>query len=86
MNTSYDWFLDHGVLLESAQAQVADVRGGLQDVPPEGRRPFNVDEVLEKYGRLDIFFANAGIIAGAERILDASADNFMKTMRTNALR
>ena len=45
-----------------------------------------VDEVLQKYGRLDIFFANAGIIAGAERILDATADNFMKTMRTNALR
>ena len=45
-----------------------------------------VDDVLEKYGRLDIFFANAGIIAGGERILDASADNFMKIMRTNALR
>jgi NAD(P)-dependent dehydrogenase (short-subunit alcohol dehydrogenase family) len=45
-----------------------------------------VDEVLEKHGRLDIFFANAGITAGMDRILDASADNFMKTMRTNALR
>ena len=45
-----------------------------------------VNEVLEKYGRLDIFFANAGITTGVERILDASADNFMKAMRTNALR
>lgn len=44
-----------------------------------------VNEVLEKYGRLDIFFANAGITTGGERILDASADNFMKAMRTNAL-
>lgn len=44
-----------------------------------------VNEVLEKYGRLDIFFANAGITTGAERILDAKAENFMKAMRTNAL-
>jgi NAD(P)-dependent dehydrogenase (short-subunit alcohol dehydrogenase family) len=44
-----------------------------------------VNEVLEKYGRLDIFFANAGITSGGERILDARADNFMKAMRTNAL-
>lgn len=44
-----------------------------------------VNEVLEKYGRLDIFFANAGITAGAVRVLDATADDFMKVMRTNAL-
>jgi NAD(P)-dependent dehydrogenase (short-subunit alcohol dehydrogenase family) len=44
-----------------------------------------VNEVLEKYGRLDIFFANAGITTGMERITEASADNFMKAMRTNAL-
>ena len=44
-----------------------------------------VNEVLEKYGRLDIFFANAGITTGMERILDAKAENFMKAMRTNAL-
>lgn len=44
-----------------------------------------VDEALEKYGRLDILFANAGITTGGERILEATADNFMKAMRTNAL-
>lgn len=44
-----------------------------------------VDEVLEKYGRLDIFFANAGITAGAVTVLDATADDFMKIMKTNAL-
>lgn len=44
-----------------------------------------VNEVLQMYGRLDIFFANAGITTGMERILDAKAENFMKAMRTNAL-
>ncbi|TKA25182.1 hypothetical protein B0A50_05880 [Salinomyces thailandicus] len=44
-----------------------------------------VNEALEKYGRLDVFFANAGISNLPQRILDASADDFMKTMRTNAL-
>ena len=44
-----------------------------------------VNEALEKYGRLDIFFANAGISITTERITEASADKFMKTMKTNAL-
>lgn len=44
-----------------------------------------VNEALEKYGRLDIFFANAGISGMSARILDASGEDFMKVMRTNAL-
>lgn len=44
-----------------------------------------VNEALEKYGRLDVFFANAGISITTERIVDGSAEKFMKTMRTNAL-
>ncbi|KAI6823429.1 NAD(P)-binding protein [Hortaea werneckii] len=44
-----------------------------------------VNEALEKYGRLDVFFANAGISHLPSRIFEASADDFMKTMRTNAL-
>ena len=45
-----------------------------------------VDEALEKYGRLDIMFANAGIV-GTNRIFgDIEAEEFMKTMRTNVLR
>jgi len=43
-----------------------------------------VNEALDKYGRLDIFFANAGISA-LKRILDGSAEDFMKVMKTNAL-
>ena len=45
-----------------------------------------VNEALKQYGRLDVFFANAGISITTERILDASAEKFMKTMQTNALR
>ncbi|KAK5010565.1 hypothetical protein LTR28_009108 [Elasticomyces elasticus] len=45
-----------------------------------------VDEALEKYGRLDIFFANAGINISNKRIYEASADEFMQVMKTNALR
>ncbi|KAK3712767.1 hypothetical protein LTR37_008857 [Vermiconidia calcicola] len=44
-----------------------------------------VNEALEKYERLDVFFANAGISITTERFLEGSADKFMKTMRTNAL-
>ena len=70
-----------------------------------------INEALEKYERLDVFFANAGISITTERFLEVSrgfpleivgllggvylrfanpskgsADKFMKTMRTNALR
>ena len=45
-----------------------------------------VNEVLEKYGRLDIFFANAGISITTKSVLDSSAEDFMKVMKTNALR
>ena len=45
-----------------------------------------VNEVLEKYGRLDIFFANAGISITMTGIIDSSAEDFMQVMQTNALR
>lgn len=45
-----------------------------------------VNEALEKYGRLDVFFANAGISISAERITEASGDKFDQVMRTNAKR
>ena len=45
-----------------------------------------VNLALENYGRLDVFFADGGISISAEKILDASAENFMKTWKTNTLR
>lgn len=45
-----------------------------------------VNEALEKYGRLDVFFANAGISVTMAKVLDAEAEDFMQVMKTNALR
>lgn len=44
-----------------------------------------VDEAVQKYGRLDIMFANAGIVGSNKRFTDIDTDEFMKTMRTNVL-
>lgn len=44
-----------------------------------------VDDALSQYGRLDIFFANAGIAIHSGRIYEADAEAFMETMRVNAL-
>lgn len=45
-----------------------------------------VDAALDQYGRLDIFFANAGISVTMAKVLDAEVDDFMQVMKTNALR
>ena len=43
-----------------------------------------VEEVLRTYGRLDIFFANAGISSG-KLFTDTTEDEFMRIMRGNTL-
>ena len=44
-----------------------------------------VQEALDKHGRLDIMFANAGI-SSMKLFYDASGEEFMEMMRTNTLR
>ncbi|KAI5795638.1 hypothetical protein EDC01DRAFT_652998 [Geopyxis carbonaria] len=45
-----------------------------------------VNEAITTYGRLDIFFANAGITGGAvAHVRDIEARTFMNTMRVNSL-
>lgn len=44
-----------------------------------------VDECLSKYGRLDIFFANAGIVGTNKHFGEVDGEEFMRTMRTNVL-
>jgi NAD(P)-dependent dehydrogenase (short-subunit alcohol dehydrogenase family) len=44
-----------------------------------------IDEAVAKYGRLDIFFANAGIVGQPKIFTEIDGDGFMNTMRTNAL-
>lgn len=44
-----------------------------------------VDECLSKYGRLDIFFANAGAVGTNKHFGEVGGQEFMKTLRTNVL-
>lgn len=41
-------------------------------------------EALDKYGRLDVFYANAGIASG-KLFTDTSAEEYMNMMRVNTL-
>jgi NAD(P)-dependent dehydrogenase (short-subunit alcohol dehydrogenase family) len=45
-----------------------------------------VDEAVETYGRLDIFFANAGVVGQPKMFTDIAADKFLSTLRTNVVR
>lgn len=44
-----------------------------------------VEEVIRDYGRLDVMFANAGVPGTPATFEDVSAEQFMATMRVNAL-
>lgn len=43
-----------------------------------------IEQAMSKFGRLDVFFANAGVATG-DRIQDETAESFMRMMRINAL-
>lgn len=45
-----------------------------------------IDDAVSKYGRLDVFFANAGINGAHKPFEDISQAEFEATMRTNTLR
>lgn len=45
-----------------------------------------VEEALETYGRLDVFFANAGVIGQPRPFTDIDADQFLATLKTNVVR
>ena len=44
-----------------------------------------VDEALQRYGRLDIMFANAGVNGTMAHFAGIDADAFVRTLRTNVL-
>ncbi|CAN8103655.1 unnamed protein product [Discula destructiva] len=44
-----------------------------------------VDEAVERYGRLDVMFANAGVTGLPARFTDVSEKDFMEVLRVNAL-
>ena len=45
-----------------------------------------IDDAVSKYGRLDIFFANAGIVGQPKLFTDITADEFLHTLSTNVVR
>lgn len=45
-----------------------------------------VDDALDRYGRLDVFFANAGITGLNTIFSDFTDEDFMQVLRTNTLR
>lgn len=62
-----------------------DVHPRKVDVGEEAAVKAVVDEAIATYGRLDIMFANAGIVGTPAIFSDIGADSFMRTMRTNVL-
>ena len=56
------------------------------DAADEAAMKAVVDEAVEKYGRLDVMFANAGVVGAHNIFTEIEGDEFMKTMRTNVLR
>ena len=70
--------------LESLYPAV-DIHARQFDAGDEAKVKNVVDEALEKYGQLDIMFANAGILGTLRPFTDITSEQFMKTMKTNAL-
>jgi NAD(P)-dependent dehydrogenase (short-subunit alcohol dehydrogenase family) len=44
-----------------------------------------VDDALATYGRLDVFFANAGIVGVPKLFTEIEADEFLQTLKTNTV-
>jgi NAD(P)-dependent dehydrogenase (short-subunit alcohol dehydrogenase family) len=45
-----------------------------------------VDEAIQKYGRLDVFFANAAVSGTWKTVFDTSVEEWERTLRTNLTR
>ena len=44
-----------------------------------------IGDALERYGRLDVFFANAGIVGEPKMFTEVDAESFNNVFRVNAL-
>jgi NAD(P)-dependent dehydrogenase (short-subunit alcohol dehydrogenase family) len=45
-----------------------------------------VEDAVKRYGRLDIFFANAGVVGQHKLFSAIDADEMLATLRTNVVR
>jgi len=56
------------------------------DAADEAKVKEVVDDAIERYGRLDVFFANAGVVGRTTLFSDFSKDEFMSILNTNTSR
>ena len=56
------------------------------DASNEESVKYVVQEAVDKYGRLDIFFANAGIVGTPTVFTEIEEEGFMRTLKTNVFR
>lgn len=56
------------------------------DASDEAKVKAVVDDAMERYGRLDVFFANAGITGPNVIFTDISVEDFMNVYKINTLR
>lgn len=45
-----------------------------------------VEEAVSKYGRLDIYFANAGVLGTHDVVTETAVESFERTLRVNVVR
>lgn len=74
----------HARELQSLYPSV-DVHARCFDAGDEAAVKAVVDEALDRYGRLDVFFANAGVSGSNRHFGDVGGEEFMRTLRTNVL-
>lgn len=56
------------------------------DAADESKVKAVVDDAVQRYGRLDVFFANAGVVGGMSAFTEYTDEQFMSVLRTNTLR
>ncbi len=78
--------------LETHKRELASLYPGVEvhtrkfDAADEQAVKAVVDDAIKTYGRLDIFFANAGVVGHTKLFTTITAEEFMSTLKTNVLR
>ncbi|KAM0109152.1 hypothetical protein ACP6JB_005297 [Aspergillus fumigatus] len=62
-----------------------DVQIRVFDAAEEDAVKAVVDDAIARFGRLDIFFANAGIVGQNKLFTDVTGDEFARTLRVNTI-
>ncbi|ODA80997.1 hypothetical protein RJ55_03957 [Drechmeria coniospora] len=68
-----------------ASFPIVEIHTRQLDAADDGQVQAVVDDALIRYGRLDVFFANAGVTGRNVVFAELSDDDFMSVLRTNTL-